>query len=119
MKHMPDCLLYSSDADLVRRVSAYASGLVRLHAITDACEVLVGLSQWSTALLIVDLMCSESEHIMREALEDCPGVLVIALGPPRSEPALAAEAAGVFALESRDVVRPRLQSLLRQVDQPE
>ena len=44
MRHMPDCLLYSTDADLVRRVSAYASGMVRLHAITDAGEVRVGLS---------------------------------------------------------------------------
>ncbi|MBL7116071.1 MAG: PAS domain-containing protein [Kiritimatiellae bacterium] len=117
MKHLPDCLLYSSDPDLVRRVSAYASGLVRFHVATDACEVRVGLSQWPTALLVVDLMCSESETIMRDVLEDCPGVLVIALGTARSEPALAAEAAGAFSVEARDVVRPRLQSILRQADQ--
>ena len=116
MRHMPDCLLYSTDADLVRRVSAYASGMVRLHAITDAGEVRVGLSQWSAALLIVDLMCSEAEVIVRDALDEYPGVLVIALGTPRTDPALAAEAAGAFSVESRDVVRPRLQSLLRQAD---
>ncbi|MGE4490738.1 MAG: ATP-binding protein, partial [Kiritimatiellales bacterium] len=73
------------------------------------------LRQHHSILLFLDLCAPDCQLLLAELAEDFPDVIVVALGSVRSDPGLRAAESGVYAVESGDIDRIRLQTLFSQV----
>jgi PAS domain S-box-containing protein len=112
MKAPAPCLVYSPDAELVRRLDAYLSALAPVRTADTPRQLDRLLRQYNPALVMVDLRTRDGVEQIGEVKEQQPDSIIIALGDPRSEPALQAEALGVYAVEETNCERKRLQSLV-------
>jgi PAS domain S-box-containing protein len=108
----PVCILYSQDADLVRRIKAFLSALAQVRHVSSADRLDAVLQQNSPAILVLDLRAKEARDLFEQIQAALPEILVVALGTLRSEPLREAEQAGAYAVEDLQIDRRRLQALV-------
>jgi len=108
----PICILYSQDADLVRRVKAFLSALAQVRHVSSPDRLDAVLQQNSPAILVLDLRAKEARDLLDQIQAALPEILVIALGTLRSEPLREVENSGVYAAEDLQIDRRRLQALV-------
>ena len=108
----PICILYSQDADLVRRIKAFLSALAQVRHVTSPDRLDAVLQQNSPAILVLDLRAKEARDLLEQIQAALPDILVIALGTLRSEPLREVEHSGVYAAEDLQIDRRRLQALV-------
>jgi PAS domain S-box-containing protein len=108
----PICILYSQDADLVRRTKAFLSALAQVRHVTSPDRLDAVLQQNSPAILVLDLRAKEAFDLLEQIQAALPDILVIALGTLRSEPLREVENSGVYATEDLQIDRRRLQGLV-------
>ena len=108
----PICILYSQDADLVRRTKAFLSALAQVRHVTSPDRLDAVLQQNSPAILVLDLRAKEARDLLEQIQAALPDILVIALGALRSEPLREVENSGVYAAEDLQIDRRRLQALV-------
>ena len=106
------CLLYTQDAELVRRSRAYLHDRALLRHVQEPDRLEAVLQQNSPALLLIDLRAKESADLLPQVQEEWPQVVIIALGTPLSEPLRDAERSGIYAAEDLALDRRRFQSLI-------
>ena len=106
------CILYSQDADLVRRIKAFLSALAQVRHVTSPDRLDAVLQQNSPAILVLDLRAKEARDLLDQIQAALPDILVIALGTLRSEPLREVEHSGVYAAEDLQIDRRRLQALV-------
>src|ERR1043166_9174920 len=108
----PICILYSQDADLVRRVKAFLSALAQVRHVSSPDRLDAVLQQNSPAILVLDLRAKEARDLLEQIQAALSEILVIALGTLRSEPLREVENSGVYAAEDLQIDRRRLQALV-------
>jgi PAS domain S-box-containing protein len=108
----PICILYSQDADLVRRTKAFLSAIAQVRHVTSPDRLDAVLQQNSPAILVLDLRAKEATDLLEQIQAALPDILVIALGTLRSEPLREVENSGVYAAEDLQIDRRRLQALV-------
>jgi nitrogen-specific signal transduction histidine kinase len=108
----PICILYSQDADLVRRVKAFLSALAQVRHVSSPDRLDAVLHQNSPAILVLDLRAKEARDLLEQIQAALPEILVIALGTLRSESLRDVENSGVYATEDSQIDRRRLQALV-------
>ncbi len=113
MNLKPTCILYTQDDGLVQRLSAYLGAVAKVRHVAAASDVESVLAQYDPTVLIIDLRADACRLLLGRIMKEWPESLVMALGMARSNPAIDAEAMGVYAVEDFSVDRQRLQSLVR------
>ncbi len=108
----PVCIVYSQDADLVRRVKAYLRTMAQVRHVGEAGRLEAVLEQTSPAVVLMDLRARECRELMEQLEQNWPDSLQIALGTPRSEPLRDAEQSGIYAAEDLQLERRRFQALV-------
>ena len=108
----PICILYSQDADLVRRVKAFLTAMAQVRHVSSADRLDAVLQQNSPAILVLDLRAKEARDLLEQIQAALPDILVIALGTLRSEPLREVENSGIYAAEDLQIDRRRLQALV-------
>ena len=106
------CILYTHDADLVRRMKAFLRAIAHVRHVASADRLDAVLQQVNPALLLMDLRAKESRELVEQIQTEWPDMLVAALGTPRSEPLREAEQWGIYAAEDIHLERRRLQALV-------
>ncbi|MEP6685423.1 MAG: ATP-binding protein [Verrucomicrobiota bacterium] len=106
------CLLYTQDADLVRRVKAFLRTMTQVRHVSEPDRLDAVLQQNNPALLLMDLRGKESRDLLDQVQKEWPEVLITALGTLRSEPLRAAEQSGIYAAEDLQLDRRRFQALV-------
>ena len=112
MSPSPICILYSQDADLVRRIKAFLSALAQVRHVGVADRLDAVLQQTGPALLLLDLRAKEARDLLEQIQDGWPEILIVALGTPRSEPLREAEQSSIYAAEDLQIDRRRLQALV-------
>jgi len=108
----PICILYSQDADLVRRAKAFLTALAQVRHVSSPDRLDAVLQQNSPAILVLDLRAKEARDLLEQIQAALPEILVIALGTLRSEPLREVENSGVYATDDLQIDRRRLQGLI-------
>src|SRR5438874_2616366 len=108
----PVCIVYSQDADLVRRVKAFLRTMAEVRHVGEANRLEPVLEQTSPAVVLMDLRARDCGDLMEQLEQDWPDSLQIALGTPRSEPLRDAEQSGIYAAEDLQLERRRFQALV-------
>ncbi len=108
----PICILYSQDADLVRRAKAFLSALAQVRHVSSPDRLDAVLQANSPAILVLDLRGKDARDLLEQIQAALPEILVIALGTLRSEPLREVEQSGVYAAEDLQIDRRRLQGLV-------
>src|SRR3954451_935564 len=108
----PVCILYSQDADLVRRVKAFLRVVAQFRHVAEADRLDAVLQQTSPAVLFIDLRAQDSSDLLEQVQNEYPDVLITALGTLRSEPMREAEQSGIYATEDLQLDRRRFQALV-------
>jgi PAS domain S-box-containing protein len=112
MSQLPVALLYTQDADLLRRTRAFLRTLAQIRHVADADRLEPVLQQTGPAVLIMDLRAKESRELLEQIHSEQPDVLIIALGIAQSEPLREVEQIGIYAVEDLGLERRRFQALL-------
>jgi PAS domain S-box-containing protein len=112
MSPAPVSIVYSQDADLVRRIKAFISALAQVRHVSVADRLDAVLQQTGPSILLLDLRAKEARDLLVQVQEGWPEVLIIALGTPRSEPLREAEQSSIHAAEDLQIDRRRLQALV-------
>ncbi|MEY2492507.1 MAG: two-component system, NtrC family, sensor histidine kinase AtoS [Verrucomicrobiota bacterium] len=112
MTLFPICILYSQDADLLRRAKAFLRTMAQVRHVAEPDRLEAVLQQASPALVLIDLRAKESRDLLDKLQRDWPDSLLIALGAARSEPLRDAEQSGIYAAEDLQVDRRRFQALI-------
>jgi nitrogen-specific signal transduction histidine kinase len=107
------CLLLTRDEDVSRAWVAYGVPVGGVTCVDDERALRDALAARLDAIVLVDLSHRAGLDVLAELCREAPHLPVIALGIERSDPAMAAEAMGAFALEIRDPGRARAQWLLK------
>ena len=114
MNMLPVCVLYTQDAALVRRVIGGLALLAEVRHIDEASRLETTLQPLDPALLIFDLCGDNAQTVLTRLVGSFPETVIVALGLARSEPALAAEQMGLFAVEDYGLDGRRLQRVVLQ-----
>src|ERR1051325_262460 len=112
MSPTEELILYTQDADLVRRTKAFLRTLAQVRHVTDPDRLEPVLQQTGPTVLIIDLRAKESRDLLDQIHDDQPAVLIIALGVAQSEPLREVEQLGIYAVEEIGLDRRRFQALL-------
>lgn len=112
MNVLPVCVLYTQDADLAKRFKGYLYSLAAIRWVENGSKLETVLQQFDPALLFMDLRGAKCRSLLPMITRDLPDTLVIALGMPRSDPAMEAQALGAYAVEDVDITRQRLHFLV-------
>jgi PAS domain S-box-containing protein len=112
MSVSPICILYSQDADLVRRIKAFLSALAQVRHVSSPDRLDAVLQQNSPAIVVLDLRATEARDLLEQIQTAQPDILIIALGTLRSEPLREVEQSGIYAAEDLQIDRRRLQALV-------
>ncbi len=115
MSAHPSSMIYTQDDVLLQRISGYLYERSALQHITDPARLELLLHQNSSILVFMDLRATDCRTLLPHLRNEFPAAIIIALGAQRSDPGLQAAAAGVYAIESAEVDRLRLQALFEQV----
>ncbi|MBP7830159.1 MAG: PAS domain-containing protein [Kiritimatiellae bacterium] len=112
MKPVPLVHLYTQDEVLVRRACGLLDGLAVVRPVATPAAFEALFDRGAGLLAVVDLRADEAVPLIRGVMEIEPRAVVVALGVPGSEPARAADAAGVYAVEDPELTRARFQQLI-------
>ncbi len=112
MKAPPPLLLHTRDPELKRRLCAILQAHGEPHCSEDRAGLEAACGRLAPAVLLLDLRLGEPRDFLPDFLRRFEGLAVIALGDPRSDPALVAESAGVYAVEELQADRRRIQNLV-------
>src|SRR5438093_12091770 len=93
------CVLYTSDADLARRIKAFLRAMALVRHVTDPNRMEAVLQQNSPAVILMDLRAKECRDLLEQLEQDWPESLVIALGARRFGPTHQGEQSGHSAAE--------------------
>lgn len=114
MSALPVSIMYTQDGVLLQRIRGYLHSRSAVRHVGDPTEVEMLLQQHHDTLLFMDLRAADCMELLPELIKGFPDIVIIALGAARSDPGLRAAEAGVYAIESGDVDRLRLQTLFDQ-----
>src|SRR5438876_11678111 len=109
------CVLYTSDADLARRIKAFLRAMALVRHVTDPNRMEAVLQQNSPAVILMDLRAKECRDLLEQLEQDWPESLVIALGAPRCQPLREVEPSGFYSAVEVQRDRRGVQSLVRRV----
>jgi PAS domain S-box-containing protein len=105
-------ILYTQDADLVRRVKAFLRKASQIYHVADPGRLEPVLYQTGPAVLMMDLRAKECRELLEQIRQEQPHVLIIALGVAQSEPLREVEQLGIYVAEELGLERRRFQSML-------
>jgi nitrogen-specific signal transduction histidine kinase len=114
MSALPVSIMYTQDGVLLQRIRGYLHSRSAVRHVSDSSELELLLHQHHDTLLFMDLRAADCGAILPELIKEFPDIIIIALGAARSDPGLRAAATGVYAIESGEVDRLRLQTLFDQ-----
>jgi PAS domain S-box-containing protein len=112
MTPVPVCILYTQDAELVRRARAFLRTMSQVRHVSDPDRLEPVLQQAGPSVLIVDLRSKECRELIDQIQNEQPDVLIIAFGVAQSETLREAEQFGIYAAEEIGLERRRFQALL-------
>ena len=112
MTPAPVCILYTQDAELVRRARAFLRTMSQVRHVSDPDRLEPVLQQVGPSVLIVDLRSKECCELIDQLHNEHPDVLIIAFGVAQSETLREAEQFGIYAAEEIGLERRRFQALL-------
>jgi nitrogen-specific signal transduction histidine kinase len=114
MSSLPVSIIYTQDGVLLQRIRGYLHSRSAVRHVGDPSEIEMLLHQHHDTLLFVDLRAADCMTILPGLIKEFPDLVIVALGAARSDPGLRAVSVGIYALESGEVDRLRLQSLFDQ-----
>src|SRR5438876_6107086 len=112
MTPAPICILYTQDAELVRRTRAFLRSMSQLRHVNDPDRLESVLQQTGPSILMMDLRSKECRELIDQIQNEQPDVLIIAFGVGQSETLREAEQFGIYAAEEIGLERRRFQTLL-------
>ena len=112
MTPAPICILYTQDAELVRRARAFLRTMSQVRHVSDPDRLEPVLQQAGLSVLMVDLRSRECRELIDQIQNEQPDVLIIALGVAQSDTLREAEQFGIYAAEEIGLERRRFQALL-------
>src|SRR5437870_3619491 len=111
MTPAPICILYTQDAELVRRTRAFLRSMSQLRHVNDPDRLESVLQQTGPSILMMDLRSKECRELIDQTQNEQPDVLIIAFGVAQSETLREAEQFGIYAAEEIGLDRRRFQAL--------
>src|SRR5438270_3782333 len=111
MTPAPICILYTQDAELVRRTRAFLRSMSQLRHVNDPDRLESVLQQTGQSVLMMDLRSKECRELIDQIQNEQPEVLIIAFGVGQSETLREAEQFGIYAAEEIGLERRRFQAL--------
>lgn len=112
MNLLPVCVLYSQDKTLQQKVSGYLGSVASVRAVDQAGRLEFVVQQFDPVLLLFDLRGDGWRELLGRLRATATESIVVALGCPRSAPALEAAGMGVYSVEDYDIERQELQSVV-------
>ena len=112
MTPAPVSIIYSQDAELVRRARAYLRTMSQLRHVSDPDRLDPVLQQEGPCVLMMDLRAKETRELIEQIQNEQPETLIIAFGVATSETLREAEQFGIYAAEDLSLERRRFQALL-------
>ena len=112
MNPSPVSILYTQNADLVRKARAFLRTSAQVRHVSDPDRIEPVLQQTGPAVLMMDLRAKESRELLEQIHSERPDIVIIALGVAQSEPLREVEQLGIYAAEEVDLDRRRFQGLL-------
>ena len=106
------CILYTQDADLLRRTKAFLQTMSQVRHVNDPDRLDPVVQQAGPAVLIIDLRSKECRELIEQVQNERPETLIIALGVDQSETLREAEQFGIYAAEEIGLERRRFQALI-------
>ena len=112
MTPAPVCILYTQDAELVRRTRAFLRTMSQVRHVNDPDRLESVLQQTGPSVLMMDLRSKECRELIDQIQNEQPDVLIIAFGVGQSETLREADQFGIYAAEEIGLERRRFQALL-------
>src|SRR5438270_2488468 len=112
MTPRPVCILYTHDAEFVRRARAFLRTMSQLRHVSDPDRLEPVLQQAGPCVLMMDLRSKECRELIDQIQNEESHVLIIAFGVAQSETLREAEQFGLYAAEEIGLERCRFQALL-------
>src|SRR6266404_857550 len=112
MTPAPVCIVYTQDAELVRRARAFLRSMSQVRHVSDPNRLEPVLQQAGPSVLMMDLRSKECRELIDQIQNEQPDVLIIAFGVAQSETLREAEQFGIYAAEEIGLERRRFQALL-------
>ncbi|MCX7590702.1 MAG: ATP-binding protein [Kiritimatiellae bacterium] len=112
MTLLPECIYYTRDQELVRRIEVVTGGHVKIGRAADFHLLEMLARQCDPCILLLDLREKGWREVLERIRRDLPDTLVIALGVPRSEPVLEVAVFHPYAVEDVAADSARLRSLV-------
>jgi PAS domain S-box-containing protein len=112
MTPAPVCILFTHDAELVRRARGFLRTTSQVRHVSDPDRLEPVLQQSGPSVLMMDLRSKECRELIEQIQNEQPDVLIIALGVAQSETLREAEQFGIYAAEEIGLERRRFQALL-------
>src|SRR5438552_1842108 len=117
MTPAPVCIIYTQDAELVRRARAFLRTMAQVRHVSDPDRLEPVLQQAGPSVLMMDLRSKECRELIDQIQSERSDILIIAFGVAQSETLREAEQVGIYAAEEIGLERGRFQALLgRAVD---
>src|SRR5438552_8201101 len=112
MTPAPVCIIYTQDAELVRRTRAFLRTMSQVRHVSDPDRLEPVLQQAGPSVLMMDLRSKESRDLIERIQNEQPDVLIIAFGVAQSETLREAEQFGIYAADEISMDRRHFQALL-------
>lgn len=112
MTPAPVCIIYTQDAELVRRARAFLRTMAQVRHVSDPDRLEPVLQQAGPGVLMMDLRSKECRELIDQIQNEQPDILIIAFGVAQSETLREAEEVGIYAAEEIGLERRRFQALL-------
>src|SRR6266404_1596356 len=112
MTPAPVCIVYTQDAELVRRARAFLRTMAQVRHVTDPDRLEPVLQQAGPSVLMMDLRSKECRELIDQIQSEQSDILIIAFGVAQSETLREAEQVGIYAAEEIGSERRRFQALL-------
>jgi len=112
MTPAPVCILYTQDAEFVRRTRAFLRTMSQVRHVSDPDRLEPVLQQAGPSVLMMDLRSKECHDLIDQIQNEQPDILIIAFGVGQSETLREAEQFGIYAAEELGLERRRFQALL-------
>src|SRR3989440_8098640 len=112
MTPSPTSVIYTQDAELVRRARAYLRTMSPLRHVSDPNRLDSVLQQAGPCVLMMDLRSKDCHELIDQIQNEQSQILIIAFGVAQSETLREAEQFGVYAAEELGLERRRFQALL-------
>src|SRR6266704_1984739 len=112
MTPAPVCIIYTQDAELVRRARAFLRTMAQVRHVSDPDRLEPVLQQAGPSVLMMDLRSKECRELIDQIQSERSDILIIAFGVAQSETLREAEQVGIYAAEEIGLERRRFQALL-------